>query len=95
MIQDHGLTLPLVQDTNQALAEELGLTHIFPEELSSLYLQFGIDVPQSNGSDEWKLPMPASYLIDKDGIIRETAINPDYTQRPEPSEMLQRLSALA
>ena len=95
MAKENGFTFPLVQDTNQALADELRLTHGFPEDLSKVYLQFDIDVPTSNGADEWKLPMPASYLLDKNGVICQAAINPDYSQRPEPEELLEQLKALA
>ena len=94
MADEHSLAFPLVQDTNQKLADDLGIAHGFPEELSQLYLQFGINVPESNGSDEWKLPMPARYLIDNEGLIRDASINPDYTQRPEPSGMLSLLESL-
>jgi len=32
--------------------------------------------------------MPARFVIDRDGIIRCAEVNPDYTRRPEPSELL-------
>jgi len=36
---------------------------------------------------EW-LPVPASYLIDENGIIQWRHFDPDYTQRSEPEEIL-------
>ena len=39
--------------------------------------------------------MPARYIVDKDGVIRYTRVNADYTVRPEPSETLEALRALA
>ena len=32
--------------------------------------------------------MPVRYVIGRDGIIAYSEINPDYTQRPDPSELL-------
>ena len=95
MMEEHKLTFPIAFDRDNKLANELRLAHGFPPELSELYLQFGINVPKSNGTDSWELPMPARYLVDKEGLIRDTSINPDYTNRPEPSEMLSLLKALA
>lgn len=94
MAADHNLTYPLIQDLDFKLADELRLTHGFPEDLSKIYLQFGIDVPKTNGNSNWKLPMPARYLVDNDGLIRDAAINPDYTKRPEPNDMLELLAML-
>jgi peroxiredoxin len=43
---------------------------------------------------EYRLPMPAHYVIDKEGIIRAADVNADYTIRPEPSETVRQLRAL-
>jgi hypothetical protein len=37
---------------------------------------------------QYRLPMPARYAVDKQGIIRAADVNADYTIRPEPSETL-------
>jgi hypothetical protein len=42
----------------------------------------------------WVLPMPAGYVIGTDGIIAYAEINPDYTQRPDPSELLPVLDRM-
>ena len=38
--------------------------------------------------------MPARYVIGRDGIIAYGEVNPDYTQRPDPSELLAVLDRL-
>lgn len=43
---------------------------------------------------EFRLPMPARYNVDKQGIIRATDVNADYTIRPEPSKTLRQLRTL-
>ncbi len=95
MAEENGFTFPLVHDKDLVLSDALRLTHGFPEELSDLYFKFGLDVPKANGMDTWQLPMPARYLVDNEGLIRDAAINPDYTVRPEPSDMLDLLKMLS
>ena len=53
-----------------------------------------MDLAQFNGEESWTLPMPARYVIDRDGTIVYTDVNPDYTRRPEPSDVLAALDAL-
>jgi hypothetical protein len=43
---------------------------------------------------EYRLPMPARYVADKQGIIRAADVNADYTIRQEPSESLKQLRML-
>jgi peroxiredoxin len=47
-----------------------------------------------NDDPSWVLPMPARYVIGADGIIAYAEINPDYTKRPDPSELLPVLDRL-
>jgi peroxiredoxin len=47
-----------------------------------------------NGDDSWTLPMPARFVIDRSGIIRYAEVNPDYTVRPEPEEVIGVLRGL-
>jgi hypothetical protein len=42
----------------------------------------------------WTLPMPARYVIGTDGVIAYAEVNPDYTQRPDPQELLPMLAAV-
>ena len=39
--------------------------------------------------------MPARFVIGRDGIIRYAEVNPDYTRRPDPSELLPVLDGLS
>jgi hypothetical protein len=40
------------------------------------------------------LPMPARYVVGTDGIIAYSEVNPDYTVRPDPTELLPVLDRL-
>jgi len=64
------------------------------EELREIYKGLGIDIEASNGDESYQLPIPATYVIDKGGIIRYAFINTDYTQRAEPTEVLAAVAKL-
>ncbi len=84
----------ILSDPGNSVAARYGLRFVMPDDLKALYSQFGLDVPKHNGDDSWSLPMPARLVIDAEGIVRHTAINADYTVRPEPEETLALVQSL-
>ena len=46
------------------------------------------NLPGFNDDTSWTLPMPARYVINQKSEIVYAESNPDYTQRPDPEEML-------
>ena len=88
------LEIDILSDPGNTVAQSYGLCHKLPEDLSALYLKFGLDVPKHNGDDSWILPMPARYIIDQSGNVCYARVNADYTQRPEPEETLTALRDL-
>lgn len=86
---------PILSDPGNKVARTFGLVHVLPEYLRPVYAQFGIDVPKANGDDTFELPLPATYVIDKDGTIRFAHVELDYTQRAEPSDILAVLAKLS
>jgi peroxiredoxin len=70
--------------------------HGFPPTLRALYLQFGIDLLAHNADGSWTLPLPANFVIDRQGLIRSADVRVDYRNRAEPAEtiaVLQQPSA--
>jgi peroxiredoxin len=94
VVMKNNLTFHLLLDKGNAVAGRFGIVHTFPDYLKELYLQFGNDFVKFNGDDSWTLPMPARYVIDREGIIRASDVNPDYTVRPEPDKTIADLTAL-
>ena len=91
MVKKNNLTFPLLRDEDNRLASQFGLTSKLPNDLAGLYSQFGIDLVRFNGNDLWSLPMPARFVLDPKGTVVSAEANPDYTQRPEPSEIVEIL----
>lgn len=92
--RDNKLNFPILSDTSSAVAAAFGIRFALPDELIALYKSFGNDLPAINNDPSWVLPMPARFVIGTDGIIAYAEVNPDYTRRPDPSELLPVLDNL-
>ncbi len=87
--RDNKLSFPILSDTNSEVANAFGIRFALQD-----YESFKNDLPVINGDPSWALSMPARYVIGTDGIIAYSEVNPDYTQRPDPSELLPVLDRL-
>jgi peroxiredoxin len=63
------LDFEVLSDTGQKVGRAFGLVYTFSDELKGAYREFGLDIPNKNGTDEWALPISATYVIDRDGTI--------------------------
>ena len=88
------LTFDILTDLHLKTAEEFRLVFTLPDYLRELYKSFGSTLDRFHDEPEYRLPMPARYIIDKQGIIRAADVNADYTIRSEPAETLKQLRAL-
>jgi peroxiredoxin len=90
-VRQNGLGFPILSDPHNRVAGAFGLRFELPDYLVALYTSLKNDLPAFNGDDSWTLPMPARYVIGQDGTILYAEVNPDYTRRPEPQDMLPAL----
>ena len=95
MVKKHNLTFPLLRDEANQLASQFGLAFKLPDDLAGLYSQFGIDLVRHNGNDLQSLPMPGRFILDQKGNVVSAEANPDYTHRPEPSEIVEVLKKMS
>ena len=93
-VEKHNLSFQVLSDIDNKVAEKFGLVFSLPEELKEVYLDLGIDLEKASGNDRWQLPIPATYIVASDGIITYAFVNPDYTKRLEPDELLKKLRQL-
>jgi peroxiredoxin len=92
--RENALSFPILSDHGNAVANAFGIRFRLPDELIEVYKGFGNDLTIGNGEGSWTLPMPARYVIGADGVIAYAEVNPDYTRRPDPSELLPVLRRL-
>jgi len=88
------LSFDILTDLHLKTAEQFGLVFTLPDYLRELYKSFGSTLDRFNDEPEYRLPMPARYVIDKDGIIRAADVNADYTIRTEPAETVRALKRI-
>ena len=91
MADQHRLRFPLLSDSGNAVARQFGLVYRTPEQQQTIYRRAFINLPFINGDESWELPIPATYILDRDATVLYRSANEDYTERPEPGEMLEHL----
>ena len=93
MADQHKLRFPLLSDTGNQVARQFGLVYRVPDEQQAVYRRAFVNLPFANGDESWELPIPATYILDRDHAILYASANPDYTERPEPADILKVLAA--
>lgn len=87
----HKLRFPLLVDAHNDVARQFGLAYRVPAAQEAVYRRAVVNLPFTNGDDSWELPIPATYIIDRDGTVLYASANEDYTERPEPSAIVEIL----
>jgi peroxiredoxin len=94
-VRQNKLSFPILSDVKGKVGAAFGLRFELPDYLVELYKSLKNDLPAFNDDPGWTLPMPARYVIGQDGTILYSEVNPDYTHRPEPEEMIPVLQQAA
>ena len=90
-IEKHNLKFEVLSDIGNKIAEKFGLVFVVDEDIRSIYKNMDIDIPGHNGDESWKIPIPATYVVDKNGTILGDFVDADYTKRMEPSDVIDIL----
>ncbi len=96
-VRQNKLSFPILSDVKGKVGAAFGLRFNLQDYLIELYKGLKNDLPTFNDDPSWTLPMPARFVIGQDGTILYSEVNPDYTRRPEPEDMipvLQRAAAV-
>jgi peroxiredoxin len=93
MRDQHKLRFPLLSDSCNHAARQFGLTYRIPDEQKAVYRRGFVNLPFVNGDDSWELPIPATYIIDRDGIVLYASADEDYAERPEPADVVRVLAS--
>lgn len=81
----------ILHDVDYKIMKEYGVDFILPPKMVKKYKEYGIDLTVSNGNDDQILPVPATYVIGKDGIVKYVQYDPDYKNRSNAEEILKHL----
>lgn len=92
--EERRLRFEVLSDPGNAVSDLYGLTWTLPEKMREMYVGWTIDLERYNGDDSWRLPIPARFIVDGDGLIQYAEVDPDYMIRPEPEDTLEALRGL-
>lgn len=88
------LTFEVLSDVGNRVARQFGIVYVLSEELRPIFAGFGIDIPRANGDYTFELPIPATYVIDRDRKIRMAFVDADYTKRVDPEVVISVLKEI-
>jgi len=93
--EKHELEFEVLTDIDNKVAKDYGIVFKLIDEVSDLYKNtFKLDLESFNDTDSDELPIPATYVIDQSGTVRYAYVNPDYTQRANPDDIIKALKHL-
>jgi peroxiredoxin len=93
-VEEKQLTFPVLSDVGNRVAELYGLVYTLSDALKALQEAFGNPLPKFNGDETWRLPMAATFVIDRGGIVRLAFVDSDYTRRLEPAAILDAVGEI-
>ena len=96
MAEKHAIPIDILSDAKSEVMKIYRLWFAVPAEVKTLYLEkFGLNLEMYNGAGRWELPVPATYVLDRGGIVRAGEADPDYTVRMEPAEIVAAIRDIA
>ena len=81
LVEKAHLGYPVLTDQSLKLARQVGIVVQQAESVHGVHRQFGTDIKQRTGSSSLELPVPATFLVDRKGMVRESFVDADYTKR--------------
>ena len=83
---------PVLVDMDNAYAMSLGVAFWMGDELKQIMLENpDWDISSFQGNDSWVLPVPATFIVDRDGVITARFVDPDFRRRMSIEELLAAL----
>jgi len=82
---------PVLSDEGLKIMKAYDVEFEIPENTLTRYRNSGIKIDENNGKNGAFLPIPATYIIDKEGNIVYRFFNADYKKRPSIAEILNNL----
>jgi peroxiredoxin len=88
---DSNVKFPILSDVDNGYALSLNLAICVDGEMKDVMRQIGRDLPKYQGNDGWILPIPATFVVGRDGRIKARFIDPDYRKRMAIDDLIDAL----
>jgi peroxiredoxin len=90
-VTQHELPFPVLRDEAARVAEAFGAAYTIPESYRDYYRSILVNIPFINDESSWNLPLPATFVVGQDGIVKWSSGFADFRVRPEPEDAIARL----
>jgi peroxiredoxin len=95
MTEKHDLAFPVLSDLDQSVSDAYKVRFDVTGELEDLQVNvFGNDPAKQNADGRRSLPVPSTFVIDRDGVVKFALVNADWRVRAEPADILAVLRTL-
>lgn len=91
----HGLHYEVLSDVDNAVAMQFGVVVNPSVSYRALLTKGGTDLAERHGNPSGFIPLPATFLVGADGIVRDVWVDLDVSRRVEPSAIVDALRRLA
>jgi peroxiredoxin len=91
--EDSGARFPILTDMDNGYAMSLNLVMWVGAEMEALLPAAGVNMPVYQDNESWMLPIPATFVVGTDGIIKARHVDPDYRRRMEIEDLLAALES--
>lgn len=88
---DANARFPMLSDLDGAYALELNLLFWVGEEVEAAMAQGGVDLVRFQGAGSWMLPIPATFVVGRDGVVLSRTVDADFRRRMEVEDVLETL----
>lgn len=92
--RERELDFEILCDVDNGVGMQFGLMFRIPDDIQTGYRRFDVNLPSIYGNDSWMLPIPATYVVGKDGVLAHAYINPEYRERLDPEKLVGVLKEL-
>ncbi len=92
--RNYAITYEVLSDVDGAVGLQFGVLIRAPDPYRELLAGTGVDLPARHGNEGWFIPMPATFVVDQQAVIRYAFVNVDFTRRAEPAEIVDILRSI-
>lgn len=83
----------VIADRNNRIARQFGIVYQLQDDEKRLFQSWGLDLSQVNGSSQWELPIPATFIVCQDRCIGYEHVDVDFRARCCPEQLIEELKA--
>ncbi|ANW95486.1 alkyl hydroperoxide reductase [Wenyingzhuangia fucanilytica] len=90
--EKNNIEFDILTDFDNSYAKELNLAFELSDEIKTIYNNFNLNIEKHNGNTDYELPIPATFVVDTNGVILYAYTPEDYTTRLDPEVILEVLN---